>query len=125
MFEGGVARYGAVSILAVGGVGGVASILAPAGSGRTIGLMMALAWSVQVAAFAWMMAYREAPSRFMRAWLGGIVARFGLVIAVAAVLVTTGSDKVAPALLSLVSGLFVLLLLEIPFLKQSSSRSSD
>ncbi len=79
--------------------------------------MGALAWAVQVALFAPLLAARGRRNAFFAAWGGGTLARF-VVLGVAAWWVWhSRALPLAPSLLSLVSFLFLLLLLEPVFFR--------
>ena len=84
----------------------------------------ALAFGLQVLAFAALVALRDAGSLFMVGWGGGILLRFGAVGVVAFWLQATGALPPAVTLVSLVSFLFVLLLMEPMFLRRGTRRTS-
>ncbi len=79
--------------------------------------MGALAWAVQVALFAPLLAARGRRNVFLAAWGGGTLARFVVLGAAAWWVWHTGALPLAPALLALAGFLFLLLLLEPVFFR--------
>lgn len=77
----------------------------------------AIAYGLQLAAFALLLALRDKPHLFMAGWLGGMLLRFG---ALGACLFWASRTTVlprTPLVLSLVGFVFMLLLLEPVFLR--------
>ena len=85
------------------------------GPGRT-GLLVAaaVAWTVQVPAFGFLVRTRGAREGFLAAWVGGTVVRLTLILIAAWVVVKIPALAPAPTLLGLAGFFFGLLLLE-PF----------
>ena len=81
----------------------------------------ALAWAVQLLAFALLIALRGQSTLFMAGWLGGMMLRFIVLGLVAFWLTRTGAFPLDAALLSLVGFVFLLLLLEPLFLRRKLS----
>jgi len=85
---------------------------------RAVWLAAALAWGLQLPAFAAVVWVRREPRLFMVGWLGGMLLRF-VALAVAAFWVTRQATlPAAPLLLSLVAFMFLLVLLEPMFLRR-------
>ncbi|HEX6588195.1 MAG TPA: hypothetical protein VF039_04185 [Longimicrobiales bacterium] len=103
-----VVVVGALIVLVVGH-----DVLAPVTVAAGIGLV------VQALAAVLLFGSRGAghPSRFMVGWAGGALLRMMAVLATGLWLTRTGAVAIAPALLSLVTFLFVLTLIEPLFLK--------
>ena len=111
--------YGAVSAAVLASL----AVLVPAvvGSADAAGVRLAavIAWPVQVVAFVILVGGRERVS-FLAGWAGGMAVRFAAVGA-AALWVTRGAGPdPASLLLSLVGFVFVLVLMEPLFLRQTS-----
>ena len=85
---------------------------------RAVWFAGAVAWGLQLVAFAALIAVRGSNEMFLAGWLVGLVARFAVVGVVAYWLQRTGALPIEPALLSLVGFLFVLLLMEPLFLRR-------
>lgn len=77
----------------------------------------ALAYVLQLAAFALLLKVREDPQLFLAGWAGGILLRFAAVGAVAFWLARSAAFPPAATLLSLVGFMMLLLLLEPVFLR--------
>ena len=77
-----------------------------------------VAYLLQLIAFAALIAVRNRHELFLLGWLSGLVLRFGALGVVAYWLSRTRAYPLAPALLSLVAFVFVLLLLEPLFLRR-------
>ncbi|HUF66222.1 MAG TPA: hypothetical protein VMM17_09610 [Gemmatimonadaceae bacterium] len=108
---------GASLLVAVVGAG-LATLFAAASAVRAIWFAALLAWLLQLAAFAALIAVRERSELFLIGWLGGLVLRFGVVGVVAFWLSRSDVLPLAPTLLSLVAFVFVLLLMEPIFLRR-------
>jgi hypothetical protein len=96
----------------------VAALVAPAEAARAVWLSGAVAWVLQLGAFAVLVSVRGRPGLFMGGWVAGLVLRFAALGALAWWL---GRDEVVPrpvALLSLVGFMFILLLLEPLYLRR-------
>lgn len=78
------------------------------------GLMVAaaIAWTVQTAAFAVLVRFRESARGFLAAWVGGTLVRMGLILLAAWAVVRFPGLPPAPTLLGLAGFFFGLLLLE-------------
>jgi hypothetical protein len=77
-----------------------------------------LAWVLQLASFGALVAVRRRNELFLLGWLAGLVLRFGAVGAMAFWLSRSGVLPLAPALVSLVVFVFILLMLEPLFLRR-------
>ncbi len=95
---------------------GLGLLLSPAAL-AAVGWMGALAWAVQVALFAPLLAARGRKNAFLAAWGGGTVARFAVLGAAAWWVWHSRALPLAPALLALAGFLFLLLLLEPVFFR--------
>lgn len=84
---------------------------------QAVWLAAAIAYGVQLLAFALLLKLRAQPQLFVGAWLGGMVLRFGALGACAFWLSRTNVLPRGTTLLSLVVFVFVLLLLEPVFLR--------
>ena len=89
-------------------------LLGPAAA-RSIWWAAAVAYVVQVIAFAALMRYRKRSQAFLTAWGGGILVRMVVVLLGAWWVMRSDVLEPAPALLGLAGFLFVLLLLEPVF----------
>lgn len=94
------------------------SVLVADAAVRAVWFAAALAYPLQLLAFAVLVAVRERQNLFLLGWLGGLVLRFLTVGVVAFWLSRTPVFPIEPALLSLVAFVFVLLLLEPLFLRR-------
>lgn len=109
------AAAGALVTLAGAGVG---SLLAPNGAVGAVWFAAALAYVLQLVAFAALVAVRGRNELFLVGWLAGLVLRFGALGVVAFWLSRTPVFPRAAALVSLVSFVFLLLMLEPLFLRR-------
>lgn len=98
------------------GAAGVSLLLSPASTGA-VWMAAAVAWAVQLLAFAALVAARDRGTAFLVGWGAGMALRFAAVGAVAFWVLRGSAMPAAPALLSLVGFLFVLVVLEPLFLK--------
>lgn len=97
---------------------GVATLVLPADAAGAVWFAAALAYALQLVAFAVLVAVRERHELFLVGWLAGMGLRF---LAIGAVAFWLTHDPVLPrgaALLSLVTFVFLLLLLEPLFLRR-------
>ncbi len=117
-------RYGGVALLALLLVtAGLWPWLSP--SARTGVLVAALvAYPVQMAAFGLLLRYWNETRRFALVWVGGTVARMGVVLLAALVLTRVEGLPPAPTLLALAGFFFGLLLLEPLFLRSRGGEST-
>ena len=92
-------------------------VSAMTGEAHAIWVGAAVAYAVQLVAFALLLALRPQTQLFMVGWLGGMVLRFAVLGVLAFALSRTGTLPIAPTLLSMVGIVFVLLLLEPVFLR--------
>jgi hypothetical protein len=109
------AAWSAVLVL-VGGL--VATLMVAETSRGAVWFSAVLAYVLQLAAFAALVAVRERTELFLLGWLAGLVIRF---LAVGVVAIWLTRDEVFPreaALLSLVAFVFILLMLEPLFLRR-------
>ncbi|CAN5677665.1 hypothetical protein BH23GEM10_BH23GEM10_04330 [soil metagenome] len=110
--------YAAVSLVVLLALAGTAAWLAPEGAARAVWLAAAVAWLLQQASFAALVAVRGQDQLFLLGWAAGIVVRFGVVGVMAFWLARDEFVPRAPALYSLVTFVFVLLLMEPLFLRR-------
>ena len=110
--------YAGVSavVIAAGALLGI--IVAPAGSAGAIGFAAALAYALQLVAFAALVAVRRRNELFLIGWVTGMVLRFGALGVVALWLARSPVFPRTVALVSLVAFVFVLLILEPLFLRR-------
>lgn len=111
--------YLAASVLVLVVGCAVALLLAPAGAAAGVWLAAGVALAVQLLAFSLLMVLGRERSRFMVGWLGGIALRFVTVLVVALAVTPADAFHAQTTLLSLVSFVFVLLLLEPLFLQRA------
>ncbi len=109
--------YALATAVAVAAVcAGLGTVLRPEAL-AAVAWMGALAWAVQVALFAPVLAARGRRNAFLAAWAGGTVARFAVLGAAAWWVWHSRALPLAPALLALAGFLFLLLLLESLFFR--------
>jgi hypothetical protein len=109
----------AVAGLLVAVVGaGIASLLVDGEAARAIWFAAAVAWLVQMVAFAGLVLVRERTELFLIGWLLGLVLRFGAVLVTGLWLTRDPVLPVRPAMLGMVGFVFVLLVLEPMFLRR-------
>ena len=110
--------YAGVSLLVVAAAAGGVSLATGADADRAIWLSAGVAWGLQLAAFAGLVAVRGRHSLFVAGWAGGMGLR-GLALGVLAYVgARTSAFPMEPLLVSFVAFLFVLVLLEPVFLKR-------
>ena len=109
--------YAATGLVLSGVCAGAASLLLAGAAERAMWLAAAIAYALQLVAFAGMLYGRRDPNLFLATWLTGMVLRFGAVGLVAWWLARNEALPREAALLSLVGFVFLLLLLEPLFLK--------
>ncbi len=95
----------------------LASALVAADAVRAVWVAAAIAYGLQLIAFALLLALRARAEGFLAAWLGGMVLRFGALGLCAYWLSSSSTLPRAATLLSLVGFVFMLLLLEPVFLR--------
>ncbi len=114
--------YALVSLAAVGVLAAGASLVLENASRGSILVSAVVAWTLQLVAFAVLLAVRHQPRLFMAGWAGGMGLR-GLALGA---LAWAGSRVAAlspePLLLSFVAFVFVLVLLEPVFLNRGRTR---
>ena len=95
-------------------------------SART-GLLVAalVAYPVQMVAFFLLVRYWGQTKRFLIVWVGGTVARMGVILVAALVLTRVEALPPAPTLLGLAGFFFGLLLLEPLFLRAGRPESTE
>lgn len=109
--------YALAAAVAVAAVcAGLGALLRPEAL-AAVAWMGALAWAVQVALFAPVLAARGRGNAFLAAWAGGTVARFAVLGAAAWWVWHSRALPLAPSLLALAGFLFLLLLLEPVFFR--------
>jgi hypothetical protein len=111
-------RYAGVGLLVTLAGVALASLLGGGESLRAVQFAAALAYGVQLCAFAALVAVRGRSDLFLLGWVGGLILRFATVGLVAVWLSRDPVFPPRPALLSLVAFVFVLLLLEPLFLRR-------
>ncbi|HUF51177.1 MAG TPA: hypothetical protein VMN60_10105 [Longimicrobiales bacterium] len=99
-------------------LGVCATLLVARESVDAIWFAAGVAYALQLVSFAALVAVRGRNEWFLAGWLAGMVARFATVLLVAYWLSRSAALPQAPALISLVAFLFVLLLLEPLFLRR-------
>ena len=110
--------YAGVGLIVTLAGAGVGTLLMPAPAMGAVWFGAVVAYVLQLIAFAALIAVRERSELFLLGWLGGLVLRFGVVGLVAFWLSRREVFPLAPALLSLVAFVFVLLLMEPLFLRR-------
>jgi hypothetical protein len=108
---------GAGLVVTAAGVAIGSVVVGPEGASAVL-FAGALAYVVQLIAFAGLMLVRERNELFLLGWGGGLMLRFAAVALVALWLSRDPVYSIRPALLSLVAFLFILLLVEPLFLRQ-------
>lgn len=110
--------YAGASLVLVAGVAAGVSLATDAAADRAIWVSAGVAWSLQLAAFAALLAVRGQPTLFIAGWAGGMGLR-GLALGLLAYAGTrTAAFPLEPLLVSFVAFLFLLVLLEPVFLKR-------
>lgn len=94
----------------------VSALMAPSASGA-VWFGAGSAWVIQALAFAALVWVRARRERFLWGWAGGIGFRFVAVIVLAFWVTRRARFPAAPALISLVAFVFVLVLIEPLFLR--------
>ena len=119
------AGYAGVALAVVVGVAAVATLLAGPGAAAAVWTGAAAAYLIQLVAFAGLVKVRGRPERFVVAWGGGTLRRFGLVAVLGFWVTRAPSLPLAPAplLLSAVGIVVLLALLEPVFLHRGTSRT--
>lgn len=112
-----VAAYGLAGAVLVVAASLAAWLALPPADTRAVWTSGLLALGVQVVAFAALAAVRGSPRGFLAAWAGGVLLRFGVVIAAGLWLVRAAGYPPIASLLSLAGFVFALLLLEPVFLR--------
>jgi hypothetical protein len=110
--------YAAAGLVLTLVAAGVATLVVPAAGTGAIWFAAGLAYTLQLVAFAALVAVRDRHHLFLLGWMAGMVLRF---LAVGVVAYWLTHDPVFPrgtALISLVGFVFLLLLLEPLFLRR-------
>lgn len=110
-------RYAGTALIITAVLAGIAGWLAGSENVRAVWFAAALAFGLQLAAFALLLALRGQPQLLMAGWLGGMVLRFGVLGVCAYWLGRTAVLPRGATLISFVGFVFVLLLLEPVFLR--------
>jgi hypothetical protein len=84
-----------------------------------------VAYPIQLAAFFMLVRYWGEGKRFLLVWVGGTVARMGVLLGVALLVWRTEMVPLAPTLLALAGFFFGLLLLEPLFLGPRGAESTE
>lgn len=116
--------YAALTFVVLAAVVGLLwPLLSP--SGRTgVALAAAVAWPVQVGAFALLLRWRGRLHGFLAMWVGGTLVRLGLVGAAAVLVARRPELPPAPTLLALAGFFFAMLLMEPLFLRSEGRPGS-
>ena len=109
--------YAVAGLALTAAAAGLGTFLVSGAAVPAIWWSAALAYSLQMLAFAGLVAVRERPRWFLAGWALGIALRFGALGGVAWWLSRSAALPRAAALLSLVAFVFLLLLLEPVFLR--------
>ena len=120
-----IVRYGGVALVALFVVNAALwPFLSPTGR---LGMFVAalVAYPVQMVAFFMLIRFWGEGNRFLLVWIGGTVARMGVLLAVALVISRTRALPPAPTILGLAGFFFGLLLLELLFLKPRGTESTE
>lgn len=115
--------YAGAGLAVVGAITIVAALLVDPAARPAVMVAAAIAYLLQLIAFALLLAVRDKAHLFMGGWLGGMVLRFG---ALGACLYWASRTSVlprAPLVLALVGFIFLLLLLEPVFLRWDLRKS--
>ena len=115
--------YAVVSLGLIAAITIVAAALAGPDAAGAIALAGAIAYVLQLVAFAMLLVVRDQTHVFMAGWLGGMVLRFGALGGCLLWASRTTMVPRAPLVLALVGHLFLLLLLEPVFLRWDLRRS--
>lgn len=112
-----IAAYGAAGLaLSVGVVMIAATVLESAGT-RAVALSAAIAYGIQMLAFAGLVAVEGKPLSFLPVWLSGMVVRFVVLAILAFGVARSGRLPAEPLLIGYVGVVFGLVLLEPLFLR--------
>ena len=109
--------YAVAGVAATALVAAVVGVLVEENLRRTIWIAALVAYLLQVAAFALLLALREQTHFFLLGWAGGMLLRLGAVAAALYWATRAQTLPVAPLVLSLVGFVFLLLMLEPVFLR--------
>ena len=109
--------YAAAALALLSIAAGVATLLVSGAAVKAVWVSAALAYVLQLIAFAGLVAVRESPQLFMAGYLAGMALRFGALGGVAWWLSRSAALPREAALLSLAAFVFLLLLLEPVFLR--------
>lgn len=110
--------YAGTGLLLTAAAAGAATLLLDAAADRAVRISAAIAYALQLLAFAVLLAVRGRDALFLAGWLGGMILRFAGLGAVAWWVTATSALPREAALISLVGFLFLLLLLEPFFLRR-------
>jgi hypothetical protein len=110
--------YAGAGLLLTGVAAAVATLVLDGEAGRAVRITAAIAYGLQLLAFAALLAVRGRDALFLAGWLGGMILRFAGLGAVAWWVTATSVLPRAAALISLAAFLFLLLLLEPFFLRR-------
>lgn len=108
--------YAGTSLVVIAAAAALAASLVGTGTGAAVWVAASLAFTVQLAAFALLIAFRDEAQLFLMAWAGGMVLRFG-VLGLCAWAFREEPLPRTPLLLSYVGFVFLLVLLEPLFLR--------
>jgi hypothetical protein len=118
------AKFGASAVALIGVLTlGLWPFLEPAGRQGVL-TAAAVAVPIQIAAFAVLVRQRGQPRGFMAAWAGGMALRALTLLAVAFVVIRSGTESAVPMLLSLAGFFFALIMLEPIYFRASHGRTA-
>jgi hypothetical protein len=110
--------YAGVSLAAAAGLAAVASLFLSDLAARAVWLAAAVAWILQLAAFAVLVVARRSGTQFFLAgWAAGMMLRFGGLAVLAFLVSRSDALPLDATLVGLVGIVFVLLLIEPLFLR--------
>ncbi len=112
------AAYAVSALLVVAVLAGVGLLIADATARSGLLVAAAVAWVVQLAAFAGLLAVRDRPGLFLAGFVGGMLLRVGMVVGAGLWLQASGVFPALPTMIGFVAFLFVLLLLEAVFVRR-------
>jgi len=119
------AKYAGIALVVVAGAAAVVTALVGPESVPAVWVGAAVAYLIQLVAFALLVRVRSRPERFVVAWGAGTVLRFAFVVALGFLVTRTRAVpfEPAPLLLSAAGFMVLLALLEPVFLHRGASRT--
>jgi hypothetical protein len=110
--------YAGASLLLVAAAALVCALALSGAAEAAVWFSAALAWTLQLLAFGGLVAVRHQPTLFTAGWLGGMMLRFMALAALVFFGSSTAAFPLKPLLVSFVTFLFLLVLLESVFLRR-------